>query len=84
MRTCTKHPIERYVSYGKLSQSYGSFVAAVDSMEISRNIQEAMQKPEWAAAVTEVQALVKNGTWEIITIPEGKRTVGCKWIFSIK
>src|ERR1044072_7743493 len=85
VRTCTQHPIERYVSYGKLSQKYRSFVAAVDSQEIPRNIQEALQQPEWAAAVTEeVQALVKNGTWEITTIPEGKRPVGCKWIFSIK
>lgn len=85
VRTCTQHPIERYVSYGKLSQKYRSFVAAVDNIEIPKNIQEALQKPEWAAAVTEeVQALVKNGTWEITTIPEGKRPVGCKWIFSVK
>lgn len=85
VRTCTQHPIERYVSYGKLSQSYRSFVAAVDSVEIPRNIQEALQKPEWAAAVTEeVQALVKNGTWEVTTIPKGKTTVGCKWIFTVK
>ena len=43
------------------------------------------RKSEWAAAVTEeVQALVKSGTWEITSIPEGKKAVGCKWIFSIK
>jgi IS30 family transposase len=85
VRTCTKHPIEKYISYGKLSQSYRSFVAAVDNIEVPNNIQEALQKPEWAAAVTEeVQALVRNGTWEITVIPEGKKAVGCKWIFSIK
>lgn len=85
VRTCTQHPIENCVSYGKLSQNYRSFVAAIDNIEIPRNVQEALQKPEWAAAVTEeVQALVKNGTWEITTIPEGKKPVGCKWIFSVK
>ena len=84
VRTCTQHPIERYVSYGELSQNYRSFVAAVGSLEIPRNIQEALQRPEWAATVTEVQALVKNGTWEVTTIPKGKTTVGCKWIFTIK
>lgn len=40
-------------------ESYRSFEAAVDSIEIPINIQEALQKPEWAAGVTEeVQALV--------------------------
>ena len=85
VRTCTQHPIERYVSYGKLSQNYRSFIAVVDSVEIPRTIQEALQRPEWAAAVMEeVQALVKNGTWEVTTIPKGKITVGCKRIFTIK
>ena len=32
----------------------------------------------------EIQALEKNGTWEISELPEGKRPVGCKWIFSVK
>jgi len=42
VRTCAQHPIERYVSCGKLSQKYKSFVAVVDSVEISRNIQEIL------------------------------------------
>jgi len=29
-------------------------------------------------------ALEKNQTWEIVTLPQGKRTVGCKWVFSTK
>jgi len=28
--------------------------------------------------------LAKNNTWEITTLPKGKRPVGCKWIFTIK
>jgi len=67
-----------------LSQKYKSFVAAVDNVEIPRNIQEALQRPKWAAAVTEeVQALVKNGTL-VTTVLKGKTSVGCKWIFTIK
>ncbi|KAJ1395404.1 Gag-polypeptide of LTR copia-type [Sesbania bispinosa] len=53
VRSCTQHPIEKYVSYGKLSQGYRSFVAALDNTHIPRNVQEALQQPEWAAAVTE-------------------------------
>ena len=32
----------------------------------------------------EIDALVKNGTWEKCTLPEGKKPVGCRWIFAIK
>ncbi|RVW98483.1 Retrovirus-related Pol polyprotein from transposon RE1 [Vitis vinifera] len=32
----------------------------------------------------EIQALEKNGTWEISELPKGKRPVGCKWIFTVK
>ena len=63
VRTCTHHPIERFVSCEKLSPSYRSFVAAIDNIEIPKNIHKALRKPEWAAAVTEeIQALVKSGS----------------------
>ena len=26
----------------------------------------------------------ENGTWELSNLPQGTKTVGCKWIFSIK
>ena len=29
-------------------------------------------------------ALQKNKTWTLVPLPEGKRKVGCKWVFSIK
>jgi Reverse transcriptase (RNA-dependent DNA polymerase) len=32
----------------------------------------------------EMRALTKNGTWEIISKPTGKKTVGCKWVFTVK
>ena len=32
----------------------------------------------------EMQALEKNGTWEIVELPRDKRIVGCKWVFTMK
>ncbi|KAK8574585.1 hypothetical protein V6N12_062275 [Hibiscus sabdariffa] len=32
----------------------------------------------------EMEALEKNNTWELVKLPEGKKTVGCKWIFTVK
>lgn len=32
----------------------------------------------------EMQALEKNNTWEMVDLPEGKETVVCKWVFTVK
>ena len=61
VRTCTQQPIERYVSYGKIVTKVQVLLAPVDSVEIPRNIQETLRRPEWTTAVTkEVQALIKK------------------------
>lgn len=31
-----------------------------------------------------MEALKKNDTWELITLPRGKRTVGCRWVYTLK
>ena len=85
VRSCTQHPIGKFVSYDRLSPNFRAFVAALDRTQIPRDIEEALQDPKWEAAVREeIQALKKNRTWELSNLPQGKKTVGCKWIFSIK
>ena len=32
----------------------------------------------------EMDALEKNKTWRITELPKGKKSVGCKWVFSVK
>ncbi|RVW17867.1 Retrovirus-related Pol polyprotein from transposon RE1 [Vitis vinifera] len=32
----------------------------------------------------EMRALEKNHTWEVMGLPKGKTTVGCKWVFTVK
>jgi hypothetical protein len=34
--------------------------------------------------IEEMEALKKNETWERITLPRGKRTVGCRWVYTLK
>jgi hypothetical protein len=31
-----------------------------------------------------MQALHQNKTWELVPLPPGKHTVGCKWVYTIK
>lgn len=32
----------------------------------------------------EISALEKNGTWDLVMLPQGKQVVGCKWVFKVK
>ena len=32
----------------------------------------------------EMNALRKIGTWEVVDLPIDKKTVGCKWVFTVK
>lgn len=85
VRSCTQHPIGNHVSFGKLSQEYKAFISTLDSTYTPQNFDEDVKIPEWKAAVEEeIKALEKNGTWQFSHLPQGKKAVGCKWIFSVK
>jgi len=32
----------------------------------------------------EMRSLQKNQTWELVDLPQGKKPVGCRWIYTIK
>jgi Reverse transcriptase (RNA-dependent DNA polymerase) len=32
----------------------------------------------------EMETLENNSTWKIVKLPKVKKTVGCKWVYSIK
>lgn len=83
--SCTIHPISSFVSYHRLSSSFSTSAPHLSSIEIPKNVQKAFGDPRWKVAVVEeVKALKKNRTWELVTLPKGKRIVGCKWVFSVK
>lgn len=85
VRSCTSHPISKFVSYEGLSPTYHAFVSAIDSVQIPKSIEEALKDSGWRKAVSdEISALNKNRTWEISELPPGKKPVGCKWLFTIK
>jgi hypothetical protein len=44
---------------------------------VLRNIQEALDDPNWKLAVLEeMNTLKKNGMWELVDLPRDKKTVG--------
>ncbi|KAL5548865.1 hypothetical protein UlMin_004096 [Ulmus minor] len=46
---------------------------------------KALTDPKWRQAMSdECDALVRNGTWELVPPDSSQNIVGCKWIFWIK
>ena len=84
-RTCTRHPISKYVSYDNLSPKYRAFTTEISKLVIPRNIKEALDDQNWKSAVfEEMEALRKNDTWDVVELPREKKIVGCKWVFTVK
>ena len=81
VRSCTQHPISNFVSYSHLSPS----LSKISTVSIPIYVQEALAEPKWKHAMfEEMQTLQKTGTWELTTLPTGKKTVGCKWVYAVK
>ena len=34
--------------------------------------------------VEEIIALHNNGTWELVPLPPGHYTIGCRWVYAVK
>lgn len=48
-------------------------------------MQEALKDSKWTQAMNdEMESLQKNTTWEMTILPKGKKTVGCRWIYTVK
>ncbi|RVW29987.1 Retrovirus-related Pol polyprotein from transposon TNT 1-94 [Vitis vinifera] len=83
--TRNPHPIYNFLSYHRLSSPYFAFVSAISSVSLPKSTHEALSHPGWRQAmVDEMAALHSNGTWDLVVLPSGKSTVGCRWVYAVK
>ncbi|KAL0326589.1 UNVERIFIED_CONTAM: Retrovirus-related Pol polyprotein from transposon RE2 [Sesamum angustifolium] len=65
--------------------AYISFVASLSMLQEPRSFAEASKSRQWREAMnSELAALEHNNTWIISPLPEGKKAIGCKWVYKLK
>ena len=79
--TTSDYPISSSLSYSLLSPSHLSYINNITKIPIPHNFKEAQESKEWCEAVDkEIGAMESTNTWEVTTLPPGKKPVGCKWV----
>ena len=62
-----------------------SFIASLDSISLSNKVSEALAHPGCRSAmIEEMDALINNGTWDLVRLPVGKKAIGCHLVFTVK
>ncbi|GJW11243.1 ribonuclease H-like domain-containing protein [Tanacetum coccineum] len=61
------------------------FVTQLNKTREPKTYFEDFKYPHWTDAMNqEIDALLRNGTWEIVELPEGRKAIRSKWIYKIK
>ncbi|KAI3412713.1 uncharacterized protein J3R85_017059 [Psidium guajava] len=75
----------RYVAATSYSTEFGSFLAAVHTIQEPTSYREAIQHAEWRQAMSEeLSALQSTGIWELVPLPPDRSLVSCRWIYKVK
>ncbi|GJZ58699.1 putative RNA-directed DNA polymerase [Tanacetum coccineum] len=80
-----KYGIEKYIGYSKLNSENYCFITQLNKHFEPKTFSEASKFPHWIDAMNqEMNALLRNGTWEIVDLPKDRKAIGSKWIYKIK
>lgn len=67
------------------SVNHCQFLASITIACEPTSFKKAMEDANWRLAVRhEIDALEDSDTWEIVTLPKGKKALACKWVFRLK
>ncbi|GJW54242.1 uncharacterized mitochondrial protein-like protein [Tanacetum coccineum] len=73
------------MNYTNLTPTSLHFIHNIDKVLEPTTYSQASKHPKWVKVMNlEIQALEKNNTWKLVTLPLGKTPIGSKWVFKIK
>ena len=57
----------------------------IDETDEPKSLDEALHDEKWKSAMDrEYQSLMRNQTWDLVPLPEGRNTIAGKWVFKAK
>lgn len=78
----------RKIKRPKVAKDFGTDFQAYTLEEYPKTLQEALTSLDansWQEAINdEMDSLESNGTWHLVDLPPGCKTIGCKWILNKK
>ncbi|KAJ0470227.1 putative RNA-directed DNA polymerase [Helianthus annuus] len=81
----TKYSLDKVVKYSCLSVQNLCFATALNKITEPTCYEEAASDPRWVEAMNkEMEALFRNNTWILADLPQGRKAIGCKWVFRVK
>jgi hypothetical protein len=61
------------------------FAAEFGPSDTPTKYEDASQDLDWIGAMNdEFNSLTTNNTWDLVTLPPGRKAIGCKWVYKIK
>lgn len=80
----TTYPLSHYINYNNISTNHASFISSVKTTPEPTTYAEASKHDCWNKAMqTELLALEKTGTWDIVDLPAYVKPIGCRWIYKV-
>ena len=72
----------------RVEKDFGLDYYVFNIEENPQNLKEDLASPNaifWKVAVNdEMESLISNGTWKLVDLPSGCKTIGCKWVLRKK
>jgi hypothetical protein len=79
------HSISHFVSYNNLSASQYRFSLSLTTQNEPKSFNEANKFECWRQAMhSELLALDRTGTWQIVDLPPNVTPIGCRWVYKVK
>ena len=70
---------------GENSAGLNSLFALYSHVDDPIHFEDAIKDDKWVCAMDEeIDAIEKNHTWELVSLPKGKDVIGVKWVYKTK